>query len=140
VIKTILGLVFNRWVLMAVLLLAVALAIWIVGPLVAIADVRPLETAASRWTAIGLVAALVIVVVAWVGGAFVGAAAAAAISRRWPRTAAVCVGLVVVAAVVAATQAMPGQPRWMTIAGLLLPVPAALFAAWPLRKRATKTD
>jgi len=64
-IKKLLGLVFNRWVLGAVLLLAVALVIWIVGPLVAIADVRPLETEFSRWVTIGVVLALVALGIAW---------------------------------------------------------------------------
>ena len=63
--KKLLGLVFNRWVLVAVLLLAVALMIWIVGPLVAIAELRPLDTESSRWIAIGVVAGLVIAIVAW---------------------------------------------------------------------------
>ena len=35
--KKILGLIFNRWVLGAVLLLALAMLIWLIGPLVAIA-------------------------------------------------------------------------------------------------------
>src|SRR5205814_3353161 len=65
VMKKLLGLVFNRWVLVAVLLLAVALMIWIVGPLVAIAELRPLDTESSRWIAIGVVAGLVIAIVAW---------------------------------------------------------------------------
>ena len=52
-IKRLLGLVFNRWVLLAVVLLAIALLIWIVGPLVAIGDWRPLDSEASRWIAIG---------------------------------------------------------------------------------------
>ena len=64
-IKKLLGLIFNRWVLTAVLLLAIALVIWIVGPLVAIAEVRPLETESSRWIAIGVLACLVIAIVAW---------------------------------------------------------------------------
>ena len=78
------------------------------------------------------VGALVVVVMSWIGGAYIGGLAAAGISRPWPRTAAVGVGLVIVAAVVAMQREMPGQPMWMVLAGLLLPVPAALFAAWPL--------
>ncbi|HEV7914878.1 MAG TPA: type VI secretion system membrane subunit TssM, partial [Albitalea sp.] len=63
--KKLLGLVFNRWVLLAVLLLAIALVIWIVGPLVAIADARPLETESSRWISIGVIALLVVAISAW---------------------------------------------------------------------------
>lgn len=89
--------------------------------------------------------ALLGVVLAWVAGAFVGGAAAAAISRRWPRMAAACVGLVVVAAALqmqadimqaGIMQAgIPGHPTWMTVSGVLLPVPAALMAAWLVRGR-----
>jgi type VI secretion system protein ImpL len=64
-IRTILGLVFNRWVFTAVLLVAIGLAIWIVGPLIGIADARPLESEGSRWIAIGVVALFVVAWVAW---------------------------------------------------------------------------
>src|SRR5262245_50207356 len=60
--KKLLGLVFNRWVLLAVVLLALSLALWIVGPLVAVADARPLESEPARWMAI---AAATVIVVAW---------------------------------------------------------------------------
>ncbi len=51
--KRLLGVIFNRWLLIAVVLLSVALVVWIVGPLVAVADVRPLQTERSRWITIG---------------------------------------------------------------------------------------
>ena len=60
-----LGWVFNRWVLGAVLLLALALVIWIVGPLVAIADARPLETESSRWITIGVLVVLFVLIAGW---------------------------------------------------------------------------
>ena len=63
--KKLLGLVFNRWVLMAVLLAALSLVIWIVGPLVAIAGREPLETEGSRWISIGTVAGLLVLSVVW---------------------------------------------------------------------------
>lgn len=63
-----LGLIFNRWVLLTVLLLAVAGVIWIVGPLVAIAGNEPLATERARWIAIGMV---------------VGCVALAVASNRW---------------------------------------------------------
>ncbi len=63
--KRILGWIFNRWVLLAVLFLAVALVIWIVGPLVAIGERRPLETEASRWITIGVLFLIVAGLVAW---------------------------------------------------------------------------
>lgn len=54
-IKKILGWVLNRWVLAALGLLAIALLIWLVGPLIGIADYRPLESARVRMILIGLV-------------------------------------------------------------------------------------
>jgi len=63
--KRVLGWIFNRWVLLAVLLLAVSLLVWIVGPMVAIGEKRPLETEASRWITIGVLVALVVIWVAW---------------------------------------------------------------------------
>ena len=63
--KKLLGLVFNRWVLIAVLLAAVGWLIWIVGPLVAIAGREPLASERARWVAIGIVAAGVVLMLAW---------------------------------------------------------------------------
>ena len=63
--KKLLGLIFNRWVLGAVLLLALALLIWIVGPLVAIADARPLESERSRWITILAIVVIAILVMVW---------------------------------------------------------------------------
>lgn len=63
--KKILGLIFNRWVLIAVLLLAVGCVIWIVGPLVAVAGNEPLATERARWIAIGVVVGCVALIVAW---------------------------------------------------------------------------
>ena len=63
--KKLLGLVFNRWVLLAVLLLAVSLVIWIVGPLVAIAGREPLAAERARWIAIGVIVGLVVLFIAW---------------------------------------------------------------------------
>ncbi len=64
-IKKLLGLVFNRWVLLAVVLLALSIELWIVGPLVAIADKRPLESESARWFAIGAMLVLAVAIVAW---------------------------------------------------------------------------
>lgn len=59
--KKILGLIFNRWVLITLGLLALAIIIWIVGPLVAIGALRPLD---PEWARIALIAAIVLLVVA----------------------------------------------------------------------------
>ncbi len=63
--KRLLGLVFNRWVLLAVLLLAVSFVIWIVGPLVAVGEHYILASETSRWLTIGVLAGLVVLTVAW---------------------------------------------------------------------------
>ncbi|MBB3281158.1 type VI secretion system membrane subunit TssM [Mitsuaria sp. BK037] len=63
--KRVLGWIFNRWVLLAVLVLAVALLIWIVGPLIAVGEARPLDTARSRWITIGLLVLVVALCIAW---------------------------------------------------------------------------
>ena len=62
--KRLLGLIFNRWLLIAVALLCVALVVWIIGPLVAIAELHPLQTERSRWITIGVIVALV---GSWIG-------------------------------------------------------------------------
>ncbi|NML18273.1 type VI secretion system membrane subunit TssM [Azohydromonas caseinilytica] len=63
--RKLLGLVFNRWVLLAVLLLAAALVLWIVGPLLAIGEHRPLETERERWIAIAALAGATALMLAW---------------------------------------------------------------------------
>ena len=80
-------------------------------------------------------AALAMLVLAWVAGAFVGGATAAAISRRHPRVVAVLVALLVMAGVAGMAWLVPAHPRWVSIPGLLLPVPAALLAARLVRRR-----
>lgn len=75
------------------------------------------------------VTAKLFVVVAWVVGTFAGGWVAAKISRHWPRAAAIIVALVVMAGVVGMILQLPGHPRWMAVLGLLLPIPAALWAA-----------
>jgi len=69
-IKKLLGLVFNRWVLLAVLLLAISLVVWWLGPLIGF-TVRstgvtwaPLESERARWTTIGAIVALFAIVIA----------------------------------------------------------------------------
>ena len=76
------------------------------------------------------VGALLFVVAAWVVGAFDGGFVAALVARdQRPRLAAILPALLVVAGVVAMILQMPGHPLWMAVAGLLLPVPAALAGA-----------
>lgn len=60
--KKVLGWIFNRWTLGAVLLIALSLVIWIIGPMISIAEWRPLDTERSRWITIGV---LVLLFVLW---------------------------------------------------------------------------
>lgn len=85
--------------------------------------------------------ALLLVVLAWVIGAFDGGWVAARIARdRRPRVAALAPALMVMAGVVGMMVAMPAHPTWMAVAGLLLPVPAALAgAALAGRRRGGRT-
>lgn len=85
--------------------------------------------------ALSPVAALAIVVVAWIAGSFAGGWVAAMVSRAWPRSAATVVGAGVMLAVCAMIFMMPGHPTWMAILGLVLPVPAALSGARLARPR-----
>ncbi len=55
--KGLVKLVFNRWVVSGLGLAALGLIIWYVGPLVALADYRPLETPLARGITIGLIVA-----------------------------------------------------------------------------------
>ena len=74
--------------------------------------------------------AMLSVIVAWVVGAFDGGLVAALIAgRNRPRVAAIVPGLMVVAGVVGIILQMPQHPMLMSVAGLLLPIPAALAGA-----------
>jgi type VI secretion system protein ImpL len=59
------GAIFNRWTLLAVLLLALLAVIWIIGPLVAVGNWRPLESTTARWVATGVVLLGTLAVVIW---------------------------------------------------------------------------
>lgn len=74
------------------------------------------------------VAMMLMVLSGWVLGAFDGALVAALIARRHPRPAAMVVGAVVVAAVIANAVLLP-HPVWMTVLGVLLPLVAAFGAS-----------
>lgn len=86
--------------------------------------------------------ALLMIVVAWVVGAFDGGFVAALLAgSARPRLAALAPGVMVTAGVIGMIVAMPAHPAWMAVAGLLLPVPAALAGgalASALRGRARR--
>ena len=93
------------------------------------AGLDPMQPAdLERILAASPVGALALVVVAWTLGAFAGGWVAARIARH-PRVAGVLVALGVMAGVAGMIAAIPGHPMWMSVLGLVLPVPAALIAA-----------
>ncbi len=63
--KKVLGWIFNRWTLGALLLLCLLLLLWWVGPMIAVGESRPLDTDRSRWIATGVLVGLVLLIVAW---------------------------------------------------------------------------
>jgi type VI secretion system protein ImpL len=63
--KRVLRLLFNRWVLTGIGLLAIALVIWWLGPAIAIHDVYPLEAEWVRWVHILLVVLMPVSRLAW---------------------------------------------------------------------------
>lgn len=73
-------------------------------------------------------AAMALVLAGWVLGAFVGGWVAAKVARAHPLFAALMVGLLVLAGVVANNTMIP-HPLWMTVLGVLLPLPASWLAA-----------
>jgi hypothetical protein len=76
--------------------------------------------------------ALALVLAGWVVGAFDGGLVAALIAKR--RVPAVVVGALVALGALAMVMMVP-HPLWMSIAGVFLPVPAALSGAWLGRGR-----
>ena len=64
-LNKLLGLIFNRWTLLAVLLLLVLLVVWLIGPLVAVGEWRPLDSERSRWILTALILLATAGVVGW---------------------------------------------------------------------------
>lgn len=75
------------------------------------------------------VGAMAMLVLAWVLGAITGGFTAAKISRKHPRIAAAIVAVLVVLGVAGMVYLVPNHPAWVSVLGLLLPIPAALLAA-----------
>jgi len=76
--------------------------------------------------------ALGLVLAGWVVGALDGGLVANLISKR--RVPVVVVGVLVMLGAFLMVAMVP-HPMWMSIAGVLLPLPAALFGAWLVRGR-----
>ena len=79
------------------------------------------------------VGALALVLAGWVVGALDGGLLAGSIAKR--RAPAIVVGVLVMLGAFLMVAMVP-HPLWMSIAGVLLPVPAALAGAWLVRPRA----
>ena len=93
------------------------------------AGLDPMQTAdLEKILAASPLAALAMVVAAWLLGTFAGGWVAARIANH-PRVAAVLVALGVMAGVAGMIAMMPNHPLWMSALGILLPIPAALIAA-----------
>lgn len=73
-------------------------------------------------------AAFAIVLLAWTLGSLIGGATAAKLSRTWPRACALFVAAFMLAAVTYNIVMLP-HPLWMSVLGLLLPVPSTLIGA-----------
>ena len=80
------------------------------------------------------VGALALVLAGWIVGALDGGLVATLVARR--RVPAVVVGVLVMLGAFLMVAMVP-HPMWMSIAGVLLPVPSALFGAWLVRGRDT---
>jgi len=80
--------------------------------------------------------AFALLVTAWCTGAFAGGGVAARIAAH-PRAAAVAVGLITVSGAAMMIVLIPQHPVWVSICGLLLPVPFALLAAKLFGPKAT---
>lgn len=64
-LRRLLGLVFNRWLLAALLLALLIALVWIVGPLLAIGTLRPLDGPVAPWVASGALVATAAALLAW---------------------------------------------------------------------------
>lgn len=133
-LRTILGLIAGLVVMFVVIMGTEYLGHQIYPPPPGLDPTNPAhEQAFLQFIATMPVGAKAILVSAWTLGAFAGGFVAAKIARH-PRAAAVLIALVVMSGVVGMILAVP-HPSWLTAAGLLLPIPAALLAARIARPR-----
>jgi len=91
-------------------------------------------TSVAAFVATLPVTALLLVLAGWVLGALIGGHVAARIARK--PLPALAVGIVLVVGVIANAVMIP-HPTWMTLAGMLLPVPAAWLGARGAMRRAS---
>lgn len=93
------------------------------------------EAAFAAFVAAMPFAGKLIVLVAWMLGTFIGALAAAKVARH-QTAAALLVALVVISGVIGMIVKVP-HPTWLSVAGLLLPIPVALAAVRMVYRRTT---
>lgn len=63
--KKIFGMIFNRWTMAVVGLIAISLVIWYGGPLLALGEYRPFESAAVRWSVIAVIVGIFLARLIW---------------------------------------------------------------------------
>jgi MFS family permease len=97
------------------------------------------EADLAKLVALSSPAAKAWLVSGWALGSFVGALVAARISRRHRRIAALVVALFIIAGTVMNAMAI-AHPLWMSLLGILLPVPLALLAVRLIGPRLTPRD
>jgi hypothetical protein len=95
-------------------------------------DLRDPQALAAHIAAAPL-SAMLVVIAGWALAAFAGALVAARIARH-SLPAALVIGVLVLAGVIANNTMIP-HPLWMTIAGIALPLPLAWLAARLVRPR-----
>ena len=65
IVTTILKLIFNRWVLLVVVIIALALLVWLIGPTISISNFRPYEQESVRWIQISFIVLTPVAKWAW---------------------------------------------------------------------------
>lgn len=80
------------------------------------------------------VVALVWILIGWASGGFAGGGTAAKIARSQGGGTALTVGAVLTAAVIFYARVIP-NPDWITVVGLVLPLPLATIAALLVTRR-----
>lgn len=98
-----------------------------IHPLASYADFATAESL-SLYAANTPITALVWILFGWAAGGFAGGGTAARIARSQGGGAALTVGALLMAAVILYARVMP-NPDWITVVGLLLPLPLATIAA-----------
>jgi hypothetical protein len=132
--RTILGVLAGLVAMFLVIMGIEAVGHWFYPPPAGLDPMNPAHEAAfAQFVTRMPLNAKLMLALAWTMGAFGGGFVAAKIARH-PRAAALLIALVVMSGVVGMILAVP-HPSWLTAAGLLLPIPAALLAARIARPR-----